>query len=297
MMFQDTKEKKIFFRNFGLTLCGFILAIIIQIFFVLDQPDPKYIFIPLIVGTLVGTLFGYNGILRRRLSQSNQAKSDFLSRMSHELRTPLTSIIGFSQIVRHKPELDEESRNQVERIFRAGEHLLGLIEDLLEFSRIEAGKLKMTIQPIASNELMKECISMVEPMAHENSIKIENKLSPEETIMLKVDPLRARQVVMNLLSNAVKYNKPNGKIILSSELNSRGHWCLSVEDTGNGIAAEDFPIIFDYFERLEKEDKNIEGTGIGLAISKHLVEIMQGEIGLESVPGEGSRFWVEWPTV
>ena len=143
-MFRDPSEKKIFFRNFFLTLCGFILAVVIQMYVVLDEPDPRYIFIPLIVGSLVGTLFGYNGILRRRLSISNQAKSDFLSRMSHEFRTPLTSIIGFSQILRHNPALDEKSTQQADRIYYAGEHLLGLVEDLLEFARLEAGITSLT---------------------------------------------------------------------------------------------------------------------------------------------------------
>ena len=294
-MFRELTEKKIFFRNFILTLCGFILAVVIQMYEVLDDPDPRYIFIPLFVGSLVGVLFGYNGILRHRLSISNQAKSDFLSRMSHEFRTPLTSIIGFSQILRHKPTLDEKSTQQADRIYHAGEHLLGLVEDLLEFARLEAGSIKLNIEPVGTNELVEECIRMIEPMAEAHSIQIENRLKTDKPAVIKIDMLRGRQVIMNLLSNAVKYNQEHGKIILTSELRSADKWRLTVEDTGRGIAAENFPLIFDYFERLEAGKDAVEGTGIGLAISKQLTEMMHGKIGLESVPGVGSRFWVEWP--
>jgi len=294
-MFRDPIERRIFFKNFFITLSGFVLAIIIQMYVVLEQPDPHYVFIPLIVGCLVGTLFGYNGILRRRLSLSNKAKSDFLSRMSHEFRTPLTAIIGFSQIMRHNDALTEETKQQSASIHRAGKHLLGLIEDLLEFARLEAGRIKLNIQSITVAELMEDCLAMIGPMADEHNIQIENRLNPADMIQIKVDPVRARQVIMNLLSNAVKYNKVEGKIIISSDLMPSGKWRLSVEDTGKGIAAENFVQIFDYFKRLELDEGKIEGTGIGLAISKHLAEMMDGEIGLESVLDQGSRFWVAWP--
>lgn len=294
-MFHDSIEKKIFFRNFFITLSGFILAVVIQMFVVLDYPDPKYIFIPLVVGTLVGSLFGYNGILRRRLSLSNQAKADFLSRMSHEFRTPLTSIIGFSQIVRHKPTLDDESKDQVGRIFLAGQHLLGLVEDLLEFARLEAGRIKLKIEPVANHALIEECIRMIEPLAEERDIHIDNKVAQLEPIRVLVDPTRGRQVIMNLLSNAIKYNKEHGEITISSGLTGTGKLRINIQDTGSGIAEENFPLIFDYFHRLESGVDKIEGTGIGLAISKQLVEMMHGQIGVESFLGEGSTFWVEWP--
>lgn len=294
-MFHDPIEKKIFFRNFSITLCGFILAVVIQMFVVLDSYEPNYIFIPLIVGILVGSLFGYNGVLRRRLNLSNQAKSDFLSRMSHEFRTPLTSIIGFSQIVQNKSSLDEESKRQVSWIFHSGHHLLGLVEDLLEFARLEAGRIKLNIEPIGSHELIAECINMIEPLAEERHIQIDNKIMHQESVMLQVDPIRGRQVIMNLLSNAVKYNKEHGKIIISSEVTGSDKLRINVEDTGIGIAEENFPLIFDYFHRLDSEVENIEGIGIGLAIAKQVAEMMQGQIGVESCIGEGSTFWVEWP--
>ncbi|MDH5632538.1 MAG: HAMP domain-containing histidine kinase [Gammaproteobacteria bacterium] len=293
----DKKEKGIFFQKFFLTLAGFAIVATIQIVVIMEQFEPRFVLLPLLVSSLVGYLFGHNAVLRHRLVLSSQAKSDFLSRMSHEFRTPLTSIIGFSQYLRHNGDLDSETIDQAARIHKAGQHLLGLVEDLLQLAQLEAGKIRLDFESACLAEQVRDAVQMIEPVAKKRGITVDNRVDEHPDLLVRVDTVRFRQILMNLLSNAVKYNRDNGCIVLSLEQTSQAMIRINIIDTGHGIEPEYIPLLFDYFYRLESDMKTVEGTGIGLAISRQLVEIMHGEIGVISEPGRGSTFWLEFPVM
>jgi PAS domain S-box-containing protein len=224
--------------------------------------------------------------------RANAAKSEFLSRMSHELRTPLNAIIGFSQLLTRK-HLPEPQAEYVGYIEQSGNHLLGLINEVLDISRIEAGRLVPSLEPIDLPELLGEVIALIHPMAAKRRLQLTQALPPTGSV--KADRQRLKQVLLNLCSNAVKYNRDDGKIHVSAERLETGRFRIAVEDTGEGIAPEYFGRLFVPFERLDADRNNTEGSGLGLALSKNLVELMQGTLGFESVVGRGSTFWIELP--
>ena len=224
--------------------------------------------------------------------RSSQAKSKFLSRMSHELRTPLNAILGFGQML----ELDEEGFNDtqkenVQEILEAGQHLLDLINDVLNLSKIESGKLEVFMGNVQLDELLSQCLSLIQPQAADRDLGIVNHISGKEYIVW-ADFTRLKQVLVNLLSNAVKYNREHGLITLTSEIIENKYCRIQVTDGGNGITKDNLEKLFIPFEQLA-ETSNIEGTGIGLVISKHLIGLMGGSIGVKSTPGKGSIFWVD----
>lgn len=225
--------------------------------------------------------------------RANQEKSQFLSRISHELRTPLNSILGFSQIMR-MDLLTPDQEESVGHIYRAGKHLLSLIDEVLDISRIEAGTITISLEPVRLNELTSECISLVSPQAQERGIGV--RVSGDRDRYVRADKQRLKQVILNLLSNAVKFNSDRGSITLSCE-GGDDQVRISISDTGPGITTELRDRIFTPFDRLDAESKGIEGTGLGLALSKRLTEVMGGELGYESVPGEGSTFYVDLPAI
>ena len=228
---------------------------------------------------------------REEADRANKAKSEFLSRMSHELRTPLNAVIGFAQIL--KSDLDDARREDVLEILRAGKHLLALIDEVLDLSRIETGMITMSVEPTSVREIVDEAIPLVRGLAKERNIEIGR---PEVGADLHVmaDHQRFKQVVVNLLSNAVKYNRDGGSVDIS--ITQRNHFVrLQVSDQGSGITPRQQQDLFTPFSRLGAEESSIEGTGLGLALSKHLVEAMNGAMGLESTVGVGSTFWVELP--
>jgi protein-histidine pros-kinase len=223
--------------------------------------------------------------------QANAAKSEFLSRMSHELRTPLNAILGFSQILA-MDELNDEQRDSVDHILRAGSHLLELINEVLDISRIEAGRLSLSMEPVSLDELFKETEDLVRPLAQENRIRIEE--TPRDAGQhVFADQQRLRQVLLNLLTNAVKYNRPAGLVQIASQVNDAGIMRISIRDTGNGMSESELQRLFTPFERLTAEQSGVEGTGLGLALSRRLVEAMDGKMGVESTRGTGSTFWIE----
>ena len=228
---------------------------------------------------------------REEAEGASRAKSEFLSRMSHELRTPLNAILGFAQLLAMEG-LGSERSESVGQILRAGRHLLHLIDEVLDVARIEQGRLSLVVEPVHLGEVVREALDLIRPLAAPGHIHIRSEASPFDRHLL-ADRQRLKQVVMNLLSNAVKYNRPGGAVTVSCRPTREGRVRIGVADTGPGIPPESMDRLFLPFERLGAEQTPVEGTGIGLSISKRLVELMGGEIGAESEVGRGSTFWVE----
>ena len=231
---------------------------------------------------------------RDEADRASHAKSEFLSRMSHELRTPLNAILGFAQIL----ELDTEGdgdRESVDQILRAGGHLLELINEVLDISRIESGRLSISTEPVEVSTVIEECVQLIRLASEQRHIELEVNLGEVSEKYVLADCQRLKQVVLNLLSNAVKYNRDGGNVMIGCEVGESETFRLKIRDTGYGISRQDVERLFSPFERLQADRTTIEGTGLGLALSKRLVELMGGRIGVKSTPNEGSLFWIELP--
>jgi len=233
-------------------------------------------------------------LAKKEAEQANQAKSEFLSSMSHELRTPLNAILGFSQVL-EMDEKDENKRGHIQEIIDGGNHLLQLINEVLDLSKIESGTVDLSIKSHCFNKIFNDTMSMIQPIADKYSIQICNKVSPLSDININVDETRFKQVLLNILSNAIKYNSEKGKVTIDCLTNDEKMLCLSITDSGKGLTSEQQINIFLPFDRAGKESSNIEGTGLGLAISKKLIEQMGGKITVESEVGNGSCFLVQVP--
>ena len=223
--------------------------------------------------------------------RANQAKSEFLSRMSHELRTPLNAILGFGQLLGLELK-DKEQADNVQEILHAGHHLLKLINEILDLARIESGKLTINLEPVNLAAIMRECLILAQPLAEASGMRLLMADCADNSVM--ADHTRLKQVLLNLLSNAVKYNRKRGAVIITC-LAEGDSIQIRITDTGAGLNAEQLARLFVAFERLDADKAAIEGTGIGLALCKRLMELMQGEIGVESTPGIGSTFWIRLP--
>ncbi len=238
-------------------------------------------------------------LAREAAEKASRAKSEFLSRMSHELRTPLNSILGFGQLLQ-MDELTQSQEESIGYIMGAGKHLLGLINEILDISRIELGHMKLSLEPVEIAPVIEECLDLVRPMAGQRQLHIDTG-EPYERLQGKYvfgDQQKLRQVLLNLLSNAIKYNSEGGSIKLRyEECTGRDdkHMRISITDTGFGIQVEELPRLFSPFERLDAERQGVEGTGLGLVLAKRLIEAMGGTIGVESIVGKGSTFWIELP--
>jgi PAS domain S-box-containing protein len=232
---------------------------------------------------------------REEAERANRAKSEFLSRMSHELRTPMNSILGFAQLLELE-ELSSEQREDVGHILQAGRHLLGLINEVLDISRIESGHMALSLEPVPLSQCVQEVLELIEPMAVESSVRLKVALEHFDSVHIRCDRQRFNQVLLNLLSNAVKYNRWDGEVDVWLERNG-GEARINVRDTGLGIPEAKMSDLFKPFDRLGMDQSPVEGTGLGLALSKRLTEVMGGKLGVESVQGHGSTFWVEFPLV
>jgi PAS domain S-box-containing protein len=256
-------------------------------------------------GTIIGyLLIGTDNSARKRVEselneamaaadKANRAKSDFLSSMSHELRTPLNAILGFAQLLETgSPAPTSTQKRNIDQILKAGWYLLELINEILDLALIESGKLSMSKEPVSLAEVMVECRAMIEPQARQRGIGM---TFPRFDVpcFITADRTRVKQVLINLLFNAVKYNRPQGAVVVACMPGEADCVRITVRDTGQGLAPEQLAQLFQPFNRLGRETGAEQGTGIGLVMTKRLVELMGGRIGANSKVGDGSEFWVE----
>ncbi len=225
--------------------------------------------------------------------KANLAKSDFLSAMSHELRSPLNAILGFAQLMESASPLPTDSQKEsIAQILQAGWHLLKLINEILDLAVIESGKVSLSLEPVSLCEVLSECQAMMDAQAIQYGIRMTFPIM-DKPIFVWADQTRLKQIIINLLSNAIKYNKSKGSVVVVCEASEPDRIRIIVKDTGEGLVPDKIAQLFQPFNRLGQEASGVAGTGIGLVVTKQLVELMEGVIGVESGVGTGSQFWVE----
>jgi PAS domain S-box-containing protein len=257
-------------------------------------------------GVLLGTAGTLRDVTERREAEealraaretaeaANRAKSEFLSRMSHELRTPLNAILGFGQLLEIE-DLTRENHESVQHILRGGRHLLDLINEVLDITGIESGRLRLSPEPVSVSEVSREVLDLLRPLAANRDVTLRGHSAQGCSSHVLADRQRLKQVLLNLMSNAIKYNNAGGTVVVGCELLPERRLRIAVKDSGVGIPADRIDRLFTPFERLGAERTDVEGTGLGLALCKRLAEAMGGSMGAASRDGEGSTFWIELP--
>jgi signal transduction histidine kinase/CheY-like chemotaxis protein len=234
-------------------------------------------------------------LAREAAEEANRSKSEFLSRMSHELRTPLNAVLGFAQLL-ETDDLDPGQQDSVKQILHGGRHLLGLINEVLDITRIETGTFQLSPEPVGVRDVVDEVIELARPLAAAAEVQLSRGITGLDEHVL-ADRQRLKQILLNLVGNAIKYNRRGGTVVVSCEHVESSKLRVKVHDTGMGIRPEHLELLFTPFERLGAEHTSVEGTGVGLALSRRLAEAMGGVVDLETVVGQGSTFWVELPVV
>ena len=232
-------------------------------------------------------------LAKEAAENANEAKSAFLSSMSHELRTPLNAILGFGQLLESDdlPSTPAQKKEFVEHILKAGRHLLTLINEILDLAHIESGKVTLSLEPVSVAEMLAECKAMIEPVGNQRGIRL--VFPDDDGLHVLADRIRLKQVLLNLLSNAIKYNRPSGTVVVDCAHASSDVVRISVRDTGSGLRPDQLDALFEPFNRLGQQSGVEEGTGIGLVVTRKLVELMGGAVGVNSAVGIGSVFWFE----
>jgi signal transduction histidine kinase len=235
----------------------------------------------------------------RDLQDANRVKGEFLARASHEMRTPMNAILGFAQLL-NMGELSPNQKKGINHILTSGKHLLGLINDVLDLSNIDTGRLPLLHEPVMLAEVVEEAVETVRPLAIARQINLEFVNPAASRLFVMSDRKRLNQALMNLLTNAVKYNREAGAIFVKTEMRPMNDTDIvsariSVTDTGWGISPEDIPKLFMPFERIGAEKTQTEGVGVGLALVKKIMDALEGTVGVESIVGKGSTFWIDLP--
>lgn len=225
--------------------------------------------------------------------KANRAKSKFLANANHELRTPLTAIIGYAQLMEcSTPAPNADMQHCIDQISGAGQHLLELIEGLLELAQIETGKLPLSLEPVSLPEILHECRAMIEPQALARQVELAMP-KPGSGYQVIADRTKVKQVILNLLSNGIKYNRLGGSLSIYLACHRHGRVRVCIQDTGHGLTPAQLGNLFQPFNRLGQANSTTPGTGLGLSLSKRLIELMGGTIGVQSTVGQGSLFWIE----
>ena len=230
---------------------------------------------------------------RDEADRASRSKTDFLSSMSHELRTPMNAILGFGQLMEYDESLPAEHRDSVQEILKAGQHLLELINEVLDLAKVESGRIDLSLEPLELCPIVEECLSLIGPLAGKRNIQLSH--ARLEGVKVRGDRTRLKQALLNLLSNAIKYNREGGQVHIDARSEGTDRMRILMMDSGLGIPAERLRELFQPFSRLDAEHTDIEGTGIGLAFTQRIVEMMGGSVGVDSKAGVGSIFWIELP--